>query len=69
MEPDYTKHTPAQLIAIIDMLKAENERLREERNVHADELKKHVQRFVELRENFARLKSEVELLVKRSENK
>lgn len=66
MEKDYTKHTQAELIGIIHLLKAENETLRTERNEQAVEMKQHVVRFSDLREQFAKLRNEVDLLVKRA---
>lgn len=66
MDKDYSKHTHAELIGIIRLVKAENEKLREERNEQAVDLKQHVARFEELRGQFARLRSEVDLLVKRA---
>jgi hypothetical protein len=66
MEQDYKGKTTEELIGIIRLIKAENEKLREERNEQAVDLKQHIARFAELREHFAKLRSEVDLLVKRA---
>lgn len=67
MDQDYTHKTKEELVVIARALRTENERLREERNAQALELKQHVVRFSELREKFAVLRNEVDLLVKRTE--
>jgi len=69
MEHDYTSKTHEELVVLIATLKAENEKLREERNEQAVNLKQHIVRFAELREMFAKLQSEVHLLVKRVASK
>lgn len=69
MEHDYTSKTHEELVVLIATLKAENEKLREERNEQAVDLKQHISRFAELREHFAQLRSEVDLLVKRATSK
>ena len=69
MEHDYTSKTHEELVVLIATLKAENEKLREERNEQAVDLKQHIARFSELREHFAKLRSEVDLLVKRAASK
>jgi DNA-binding protein H-NS len=66
MEQDYKGKTTEELIGIIRLIKAENEKLREERNEQAVELKQHISRFSDLREQFAKLRNEVDLLVKRA---
>lgn len=69
MDKDYSKHTHTELVGIIRLIKAENEKLREERNEQAVELKQHVARFHDLREMFAKLRNEVDLLVRRTKDK
>jgi DNA-binding protein H-NS len=69
MEHDYTSKTHEELVVLIATLKAENEKLREERNEQAVDLKQHISRFSEMREMFAKLRSEVDLLVKRAASK
>ena len=58
--------TPEQLKDIIRTLKQENTRLRTERDAQTVEMEKHIKRFSELRNSFATLRNEVDLLVKRA---
>ena len=58
------KKTYEQLQEQVSQLLVENERLRDERNLQADDLIKHIHRFDELRTKYEDLKTEVELIVK-----
>jgi predicted nuclease with TOPRIM domain len=57
------KKTYEQLDEQVNQLLVENERLRDERNLQADELIKHIHRFDQLRTQYEDLKNEVELIV------
>jgi DNA-binding protein H-NS len=60
--------TPEQLKDMVRTLRQENTRLRTERDEQNTEMQKHIERFGQLRESFAKLRNEVDLLVKRSRN-
>jgi predicted nuclease with TOPRIM domain len=60
--------TPEQLQATIDTLRQENTRLRTERDALTVEMEKHIKRFSELRDSFASLRADVDLLVKRTQS-
>jgi hypothetical protein len=60
--------TPEQLKDMVRTLREENSRLRSERDEQNTEMQKHIERFSQLRESFAKLRNEVDLLVKRYRN-
>lgn len=63
------KKTYEQLDEQVNQLLVENERLRDERNLQADELIRHIHRFDELRTQFQKLREEVDFIIKASEKK
>lgn len=60
--------TPEQLRDLVRTLRTENTRLRSERDEQTEEMEKHIKRFHELRESFAKLRNEVDLLIKRTKH-
>jgi predicted nuclease with TOPRIM domain len=63
------KKTYEQLEEQVNQLLVENEKLRDERNLQADELIKHIHRFDELRTQFQKLREEVDFIIKAAQQK